>query len=51
MIVYGTVPTSASNTSAPVNLVSLYGPSGGVAIDQIYGSSNQCPADSVPNTL
>ena len=35
MIVYGTVPTSASNTSAPVNLVSLYGPSGGVAIDQI----------------
>jgi hypothetical protein len=35
MTVYGIVPTSTSQTAVTVNLVSLYGPSGGVAIDQI----------------
>ena len=35
MSVYGKIPTSTSQTGAPVNLVSLYGPTGGVAIDQI----------------
>ena len=35
MSVYGKIPTSTSQTGAPLNLVSLYGPTGGVAIDQI----------------
>jgi len=35
MSVYGKTPTSTSQTGAPINLVSLYGPTGGVAIDQI----------------
>ena len=35
MSVYGKIPTTTSQTGAPLNLVSLYGPTGGVAIDQI----------------
>lgn len=35
MSVYGKIPTSTSQTGAPVNVVSLFGPTGGVAIDQI----------------
>jgi hypothetical protein len=35
MTVYGKIPTSTSQSGAPVNLVSLFGPTGGVAIDQI----------------
>jgi len=35
MTVYGKIPTSTSQSGAPVNVVSLFGPTGGVAIDQI----------------
>jgi hypothetical protein len=35
MSVYGKIPTSTSQSGAPVNIVSLFGPTGGVAIDQI----------------
>ena len=35
MTVYGKIPTSTSQSGAPVNIVSLFGPTGGVAIDQI----------------
>jgi len=35
MTVYGKIPTSTSQSGAPINVVSLYGPTGGVAIDQI----------------
>jgi hypothetical protein len=35
MSVYGKIPTSTSQTGAPVNVVSLFGPTGGIAIDQI----------------
>ena len=35
MAVYGKIPTTTSQSGAPVNVVSLFGPTGGVAIDQI----------------
>jgi hypothetical protein len=35
MSVYGKIPTSTSQSGAPVNVVSLFGPTGGVPIDQI----------------
>jgi len=35
MTVYGKIPTSTSQSGAPINVVSLFGPTGGVAIDQI----------------
>ena len=35
MTVYGKIPTSTSQSGAPINVVSLYGPTGGIAIDQI----------------
>jgi hypothetical protein len=39
MTVSGTVPTSSSQTGAPVNLVTLYGPTSGIPLDQITISS------------
>ena len=35
MIVYGKVPLSATDVARSINVVSLYGPTGGIAIDQI----------------
>ena len=35
MIVFGKVPVSATDVARTINVVSLYGPTGGIAIDQI----------------
>ncbi len=39
MTVAGTVPQSSSQTGAPVNLVTLYGPTSGIPLDQITVSA------------